>query len=80
MQFAAIPPCIIHCYKITKSEVQHSTGTEREGGRCGIGGGEGESKGLYPLTPKISLVILLIVCSSCDFSLENLVLDQLIIP
>ena len=41
MQFAAIPPCIIHCYKITKSEVQHSTGTEREGGRCGIGGGGG---------------------------------------
>ena len=33
MQFAAIPPCIIHCYKITKNEVKHGTGAEREGGK-----------------------------------------------
>ena len=38
---------------------------------------------LNPLTPKISLTILLTVClpySSCDVSFENLVLDQLKIP
>ena len=34
------------------------------------------------LTPKISLIMLLTVCHTvfCDVSLENLVLDQLIIP
>ena len=35
--------------------------------------------GFNPLTPKISLVILLYwpLYSSCDVSLENLVLDQI---
>ena len=40
--------------------------------------------GGQPLTPKISLVILflllLLLYSSCDVSLEDLVLDHLIIP
>ena len=37
---------------------------------------------INPLTPKISLVFLLTVChiSSYNASLENLVLDQLMIP
>ena len=36
---------------------------------------------LHPLTPRISFVTpYCLLGSSCDISLENLVLDQLIIP